>query len=235
MLDDLLNLEDWEFVLPKTSLDTVWYASVGSTDKDAHGVYCVSRDDLSFVIVGDSEAEALEQVEVANKLAEGPGVSGVTIKTTTWMSLCSKWRGILYKGKIRLAISGLDWIPTSTLMSPGGIIAPDPYMMLAYMDCDGTPVVDTDGNLVVGGHPAEVINELHDQGYAGEVWDSGEFRLSSLMDLSLNHKMVNYAGTVYNTRDILARNPKFVRDLLGDKEEELIQLLNLKKGVDNEN
>jgi hypothetical protein len=235
MLDELFDLEDWEFVLPKTSLDTVWYASVNSDDENKLSIYCVSRDDLAFVIVGDSEAEALEQVAVANKMAEGPGVNDVTIKSTTWMSLCSKWRGILYKGKIRMAISGLDWIPSSVLMSPGGIMTPDPYMMLSYMECDGTPVVDTDGNLVVGGHPADVINELHDQGYAGEVWDSGEFKMSSLMDLSLNHRTVNYRGDKYNTRDILARNPKFVRDLVGDQEEELIQLLNLKRGVDNEN
>lgn len=234
-LNELFDLEDWEYVVEKTSLDPVWYATIKDTPNNKLGVYCVSRDDLSFVIVGDSEEDVINQVAVANDIAVGPGVTDIAVATSTWMSLCSRWRGVLYKGKVRQVISGLDWIPSSVLMSPDGIIAPDPFMILCYMEVAGKPLVDLKDNIIVGGHPADVINELHDIGYAGEVFDDGEFKLMSLMDLSLHHKHINYRGEVYNTRAVLARNPKFVKDMFGDKEEELIQLLNLKRGVDNEN
>jgi hypothetical protein len=106
--------------------------------------------------------------------------------------------------------------------------------MVSYAVVDGKPVTNDEGALFIGGHPADIINSLNELGYGNEIFDDAVFQQSTLMDISVEHRAVVYREKTYNTRQTLAENPKFVMMLVGDKEEELIRMLNLKKGVNNE-
>jgi hypothetical protein len=233
MLENFQNLDDWEYMVDKRAVDKVFYASAPSRG-DRLGAFCIGKGDLQYIICGDTPAEVREQIEIAN-LHATPDTDEINdVTETTWLTLCHNWRGILYKGTVKLVISGLDWFPLSLLMSPGGTLVPDPYTMVTFAVVDGEPLLDEHGALHIGGHPADVINALTEAGYGGEVFDEAEFHQSTLMDISVKHKDVIYREKTYNTRQTLAENPMFVRLLIGDREEELIRIMNLKKGVNNE-
>ena len=233
MLENLLNLDDWEYMVDKRAIDKVFYASAPSRG-DRLGAFCVGKGDLQYIICGDTADEVREQIAIAQELATPDTDEPIDVTETTWLSLCHNWRGILYKGTVKLVISGLDWFPLSLLMSPNGTLVPDPYTMVSFAVVDGKPLTHDDGALFIGGHPADVINTLTELGYGGEVFDEAVFQQSTLMDISVEHRTVMYRDKTYNTRETLGQNPKFVMMLVGDREEELIRILNLKKGVENE-
>lgn len=233
MLENFLSLDDWEYVVNKRAIDKVFYASAPQRG-DRLGAFCVGKGDLQYIICGDTEEDVREQIALAQAHTTVDTDEEFAVTETTWLTLCHQWRGILYKGTVKLVISGIDWLPLSVLMSPSGTLVPDPYTMVSYAVVDGKPVTDKDGALYIGGHPADVINALDEGGYGGEVFDEAEFHQATLMDLSVTHKTVLYREKAYDTRDTLSMNPKFVMMLVGDREEELIRIMNLKKGVNNE-
>lgn len=233
MLENLLSLDDWEYMVDKRAVDKVYYASAPGRG-DRLGAFCVGKGELQYIICGDTVEEVREQIEVARTLANIETDEAIDVTDTTWLSLCHNWRGILYKGTVKLVISGIDWFPPSLLMSPNGTLVPDPYTMISYAVVDGKPVTNDDGALFIGGHPADIINSLQELGYGNELFDDAVFQQSTLMDISVEHQNVVYREKTYNTRQTLAENPKFVMMLVGDREEELIRMLNLKNGVNNE-
>jgi hypothetical protein len=220
-------------MVDKRAVDKVYYASAPGRG-DRLGAFCVGRGELQYIICGDTVEEVREQIEVARTLATIETHEEIDVTDTTWLSLCHNWRGILYKGTVKLVISGIDWFPPSILMSPNGTLVPDPYTMISYAVVDGKPVTNDDGALFIGGHPADIINSLQELGYGNELFDDAVFHQSTLMDISVDYQDVVYRDKTYNTRQTLSENPKFVMMLVGDREEELIRMLNMKNGVNNE-
>jgi hypothetical protein len=131
----VFNKDDWQFIVQKNSLDTVWYASHPDDEVDSISTVMANIAGENYLIVADSEEELSTQVVMKNN---EPYIA----KQMTWHTVGSMFRFIFYKDKPRFFAGGRDFRANSILTCPGGELVPDIYSFIAIgQNEDGTYVM----------------------------------------------------------------------------------------------
>lgn len=145
----VFSKENWDFVVPKNSLDTVYYATDDDTgDVNSISTCMASIEDETYLIVADSpeEFESYMQTNTA-----------VIFKQTSWLSIGSMFRFIFYKGEPRCLSGGADFRATSLTTHPGGPLVPKLHTFCHVAQLDDGTFCKKDGAVVAETNPNDLL------------------------------------------------------------------------------
>lgn len=201
---------DWNFVVPATTKDIVWY---GATISD-NSTICAATTNHDAIILANT---AEELVSLVVSLDDTLVMDDIIPTPITWHSLSASWRWCIYNDQVRLICGGLDWSAISLCETPDreSCLVCDPSTLATVAFRDGDPVM-AEGALIVGADFMELLSNIEMSGLhvADFANRETEFRVYPLVQIAHDDFKVWTRGHVYDVRNALEKNKQFVQAML---------------------
>jgi hypothetical protein len=214
----VFSKEDWDYVVPKNSVDVVYYAS----NADDEGDECISTcmasiQDETYLIVADSPDELTGYINTD---------INVVYKQTSWLSIGSMFRFILYKGAPRCLVGGRDFRASAITTYPGGPLVPKIYTFVHVAQYEDGTYCMKDGAVVAEANPYDLIAIINEY----KLDDRIESIIAMpLMQAAPMFDKIWHDGRVIDMGDRLIHDPHCIEMVFGDTDPEDMEERLLKK------
>jgi hypothetical protein len=214
----VFSKEDWDFVVPKNSLDTVYYAANAEDDSDDCISTCMaSISNETYLIVGDTIEELERHINTSMK---------ITYKKTSWLAIGNMFRFILYKGIPRCLVGGQDFRASALVTYPGGPLVPKIYTFCHVAQYEDGNYCMKDGAVVAESNPYDLIATINEY----KLDDRIEHIIAMpLMQAAPMFENIWHDGRVITMGDRLIHDPHTVKMVFGEDAEEDMEEKLLKK------
>jgi hypothetical protein len=154
--------DDWQYIVKKNSLDTVWYASNPDVDENSISTVMASIADETYLIVADTEEDLIKQINMKNN---EPFIS----KQMTWQTLGSMFRFIFHNDKPRFFAGGNDFRASAILTCPGGEVVPDIFSFICVGQYEDGTYCMKDNAVVAETNPYDLLASINILGLDDKV------------------------------------------------------------------
>jgi hypothetical protein len=195
--------------------DIVYYGKRGES-----GIMCAGMSMCDAVIIADTPGELLEVAQLykgnsLQGLEEAP-LEEIVPFPITWHTLTSEWRWVIYQGKARFVIGGIDFCATAITNTPSreSALTADPSTVAYVGTDDNHEYITHDGCIIIGQDVPDFLMQL--QAANGQDTELSHIMCVPFMTIAKDDLDVWYNRIRHSVREALEKNPVLLLGAFSD-------------------